>query len=127
LRAVIANPPGSTAPGSAATTRSPSAKFVAPQMMPRTRDSGLSSGRSSASATSTMQYRIGFLNSVSSVISTTRPTTTGPVTGPSGVTLSTSSPTRTNASASCSAVNCCVVSKCSVSQLTGTRTVFLSY
>ena len=32
LRAEIVNPPGSTAPGSATTTESPSTKFVAPQM-----------------------------------------------------------------------------------------------
>ena len=74
-----------------------------------------------------MQYRMGFLRPVSSSISATRPTTTGPVTWPSGVTSSTSSPTRTNASAICSAENVSSVSRCSVSQLTGTRTVFLSY
>lgn len=33
LRSAIANPPGSTAPGSATTTESPSTKFVAPQMI----------------------------------------------------------------------------------------------
>jgi hypothetical protein len=84
----MANPPGSTAPGSVTTTRSPGAKLRAPQTMPR----------GSSSPTSTRQKRIGFLNSVSSVISTTRPTTTGPVTSAGPWTSSTSNPTRTNAS-----------------------------
>ena len=36
MRAEISNPPGSTAPGSATTTRSSTAKLRAPQMMPLT-------------------------------------------------------------------------------------------
>ena len=36
LRAEIVKSPGSTAPGSATTTVSPSTKFVAPQTMPLT-------------------------------------------------------------------------------------------
>ena len=35
FRAAMANPPGSTAPGSETTTRSPTAKLCAPQTMPR--------------------------------------------------------------------------------------------
>jgi hypothetical protein len=54
LRALISNPPGSTAPGSATTTRSPSTKLVAPQMMPRTPE-----------PSSTSQKRIGFFSPVS--------------------------------------------------------------
>ena len=34
-RVAISNPPGSTAPGSATTTRSPATKSLAPQMIPR--------------------------------------------------------------------------------------------
>ena len=82
LRAVIVKSPGSVVPGSATTTRSPMAKFVAPQTMSRT----------SGSPTSTFTARIGFLNSVSSSISTTRPIRSGPATGPSGMTSSTSCP-----------------------------------
>ena len=66
--------PGSVVPGSATTTRSPTAKLVAPQTM----------SRGSASPTSTLTARIGFLNSVSSSISATRPTVNGPLTGPDG-------------------------------------------
>ena len=64
--------PGSVVPGKATTTRSSTAKFVAPQTM----------SRGSGSPTSTLQALIGFLNSVSSSISATRPTVSGPVTGP---------------------------------------------
>ena len=59
LRAVMVKSPGSVVPGNATATRSPTAKLVAPQTM----------SRGSASPTSTLTARIGFLNSVSSSIS----------------------------------------------------------
>src|SRR6266704_6200738 len=91
LRAAIANPPGRTVPGGATTTRSPTAKLNAPQMIPR----------GAASPTSTWQYRIRFLYPVSSSISRTRPTTSGPSTVDArSTTSSTSMPTRTSASSS---------------------------
>ncbi len=104
--------PGSTAPGSATTTVSPSTKFVAPQTIPLILPG----------PTSTWQNRMGFLNSLSSSISTTRPATTGPVTGPSGRTSSISMPIRMKASASSSGVGASANSRCSVNQLTGIRT-----
>ena len=79
--------PGNTVPGSAATTRSPTAKLVAPQTM----------SRGCGSPTSTFTARIGFLNSVSSLISATRPTVSGPLTGPTGMMSSTSWPMRISA------------------------------
>src|SRR5690606_38383905 len=81
-----------------------------------------SSAGSSGPPTSTRQYRIGFLNSVSSSISATLPTTSGPVTLPTCSTPSTSTPRFTNASTSPSGVTSSPSSRCSVSQLTGTRT-----
>ncbi|SLH37720.1 Uncharacterised protein [Mycobacteroides abscessus subsp. abscessus] len=84
---------------------------------------------SSGAPTSTLQNRIGFLNSVSSVISTTRPTTSGrsmsPPTRSSRSTSSTSSPTRTNPASSSSGVTdqpALVRSMISVSQDCATRT-----
>ena len=69
LRAAIAKPPGSTAPGRATTTWSPTAKLRAPQTMPR----------GSASPTSTLHQRIVLpLEAVSSSKPSTRPTTSGP-------------------------------------------------
>jgi hypothetical protein len=88
LRAPTSNPPGSTAPGSVTTTRSPTAKLLAPQITPC----------GSGFPTSTWHQRMGFLNSVSSSISRTRPTTTGPVTSGAGWISSISRPTLTNAS-----------------------------
>ena len=94
-RAAIAKPPGSTVPGRATTTRSPAAKLVAPQMIPRTRS------LESTSPTSTWQYRIGFLYPASSSIERTRPTTSAPSTvAARSTTSSTSMPTRTSASSS---------------------------
>jgi len=58
--------------------------------------------RGCASPTSTLQARMGFLNSVSSSISTTRPTVSGPVTGPAAMTSSTSWPIRMKAASSSS-------------------------
>src|SRR5687768_7990527 len=55
-------------------------------------------------------------------MSTTRPATIGPVTGPSGLTSSTSMPMRVNASASSSGVGISSKPRCSTSQLTGMRT-----
>ncbi len=92
LRAVMVKSPGSTDPGSATATRSPTAKFVAPQMMSRNSDS----------PTSTLTARIGFLNSMSSSISATRPMINGPLTGPTGMTSSTSWPMRINVCSSSS-------------------------
>ena len=90
LRAAIANPPGSTVPGSATTTRSSTAKLDTPQTIPRT-----------VSPVSTWQYRIRFLKPVSSSISRTRPTTSGPSTvDPRSTAPSTSIPIPTSASVS---------------------------
>ncbi len=55
----ISNPPGSTAPGSASGTRSPTAKLTAPQITLRS---------ASGPPVVTRQYLIGFLNPVSSSI-----------------------------------------------------------
>ena len=50
-RAPIAKPPGSTAPGNATGTRSPTTKFVAPQTIPRSGPPSLTGGpRRSGSA-----------------------------------------------------------------------------
>src|SRR4051794_17380671 len=105
--------PGSTAPGSATTTRSPTAKLRAPQTTPC----------GSTFPTSTWQYRIGFLKPVSSSISSTRPTTSGPVVCGGRTTSSTSNPRRTKAVSSSSTVMSAGRSTCSDSQLTGTFTV----
>src|SRR5919205_3159140 len=115
VRAAIAKPPGSTAPGSATTTASPTAKFRAPQTMPL----------GSASPTSTWQYRIGFLKPISSSISRTRPTTSGPVTSAGRWTSSTSRPSRTKAASRSSTVVPAGTSTCSASQPVGTLTVLL--
>ena len=85
LRDAISNGPGSTVPGRAATMRSPSAKLRAPQTIPRGSDS----------PTSTWQKRMGFLNSVSSSMCSTRPITSGPVISGNDSMSSISKPTRT--------------------------------
>src|SRR5919112_422290 len=96
LRAPTVNPPGSSPPGRITTTRSPSAKFVAPQTI--SCGSGL--------PTSTRVKRIGFLKPVSSSISSTRPTTRPPLTvAPWSTTDSTSMPRLVNASSSSTAVS----------------------
>ncbi len=56
VRVAIVKSPGSTVPGSATTTRSPTAKLVAPQTM----------SRGPGSPTSTLTALMGFLNSASS-------------------------------------------------------------
>ncbi|SKV10698.1 Uncharacterised protein [Mycobacteroides abscessus subsp. abscessus] len=94
FRVAIVKSPGSVTPGRATTTRSSTAKLEAPHTI----------SRGSASPTSTRQKRIGFLNSVSSVIWATRPTTRGPVTGPGITTSSTSWPMRIRVSSISAAV-----------------------
>ena len=91
FRAAIPKPPGSTAPGSATTTASPTSKLWAPQTMPR----------GSGSPTSTAHQRIAFPFECSSTsYERTTPTTSGPVTSaPAASTVSTSSPARINPSA----------------------------
>src|SRR6516165_9081499 len=91
-RAPISNPPGSTAPGSASGTRSPTAKLTAPQITP-----GASSGgpASWSSETATRQYLIGFFSfkgPASSSIDSTWATTTPRMSCPTDSTDSTSSP-----------------------------------
>ncbi len=115
VRAAISKPPGSTAPGSATTTVSPTAKLVAPQTMPL----------GSASPTSTWVYRIGFLKPVSSSISSTRPITSGPVTSPGRWISSTSRPRRTKVASSSSTVVPAGMSTYSASQPMGTLTARL--
>src|SRR3954468_4358139 len=75
-----------------------------------------------SSPTSTWQYRIGFLKPVSSSISSTRPTTSGPVTGSGRWISSTSRPSRTKAASSSSAVVPAGMSTYSASQPMGTLT-----
>src|SRR3954462_1027139 len=75
-----------------------------------------------SSPTSTWQYRIGFLKPVSSSISSTRPVTSGPVTGSGRWTPSTSKPIRTNAASSSSTEMPAGRATSSASQLTGTFT-----
>src|SRR5882757_3819645 len=111
----MAKPPGSTVPGSATTTRSPTAKLVAPQMMPR----------GAISPTSTWQYRIGFFNPGSSSKLSTRPIRSGPVTSGGWWISSTSSPTRTKASAISASVMPSGSSTWSASHDTETRTCSL--
>ena len=71
----MAKSPGSTDPGSATTTRSPTAKLVAPQTMSRGSDSPAGEPKS------TLTAQMGFLNSVSSSISTTLPISQGTADG----------------------------------------------
>src|SRR4051794_37560549 len=107
----MANPPGSTAPGSATTTNWPASTLGAPQMMPR----------GCASPTSTVQYRTVFLNWVSSCAVSTRPTSSGPSTVERRSTIDSTSmpwPTRARSSRSGSVG----ASTYSRSQETGTRT-----
>src|SRR5690606_16054099 len=110
----MVNPPGSTAPGSVTTTRSPTAKLVAPQMMPRT-----------WSPTSTWHHRMGFFRPWRVSNSWTRPTTIGPVSSGGRWTSSISRPTRTNASAVSSTGGSSPM--CSASQDSGTRTLSPSW
>src|SRR5215471_17500305 len=88
-RAPISNPPGSTAPGRASATRSPTAKLTAPQMTPDASSAGASS---CASETATRQYLIGFFRPVSSSIDSTWATTTPRMSCPTDSIDSTSSP-----------------------------------
>jgi hypothetical protein len=113
LRAVIANPPGSTAPGSATTTRSPAAKLRAPQMIPRGPD-----------PTSTWHQRIVLpLLAVNSSTSSTRPTSTGPTrSAPTSSISSTSTPSRTSPAAISRDVSDGGSATCSRSQDSGSRT-----
>src|SRR6266536_2623308 len=105
----MAKPPGSTVPGSATTTRSPTPKLLAPHTIPR------------SVPTSTWQYRIGFLRPFSSSIASTRPTTSGPSTvDERSTTPLTSMPARTSACSSTS--GSAGTSTHSRSQETGTRT-----
>src|SRR3712207_5390301 len=78
--------------------------------------------RGSGSPTSTRQNRIGFLNSASSSMDITRPTTSGPLTPSAGEeTRSTSRPTRTSASPSSAPVSPAGSSANSAIQDTGAR------
>ena len=54
----MANPPGSTAPGSATTTRSPTAKLAAPQTIPRPGESSAPGTGLCSGPTSTRHQRI---------------------------------------------------------------------
>src|ERR1700685_123788 len=89
LRAPISNPPGSIAPGSASTTRSPTVKLVAPQITPDASSGGASS---CASETATRQYLIGFFSPVSSSIESTWAITTPRMSCPTDSSDSTSRP-----------------------------------
>src|SRR5699024_6631674 len=128
FRAAIAKSPGSTVPGSETTTRSPSTKLCAPQMMPRLGRSspGCGSFGSSASSlcsgpTSTRTQLMVlpfFCGSLTS--SSTRPTTSGPVTcAPNSA--SSSRPTRERSVATSSAEAVAGSSTCSPSQVRGMR------
>src|SRR5580700_220665 len=79
--APIWKPPGSTAPGGANGTRSPTAKLAAPQITSR-----------SAAPVVTWQYLIGLRNPVSSSTAVTSATTTPLMSWPTAVTDSTSRP-----------------------------------
>src|ERR1700730_7539271 len=89
LRAPISNPPGSTAPGSASGTRSPTAKLAAPQITPDASSGGASS---CASETATRQYLIGFFSPASSSIESTWAITTPRMSYPTDSSDSTSRP-----------------------------------
>ena len=82
----ISKPPGSTAPGRASGTRSPTAKLTAPQMTCR------SALGDPPDPVVTRQYLIGFLCPVSSSISSTRATTTSLMSCPTCSMASISSP-----------------------------------
>src|SRR6516165_6716784 len=88
-RAPISNPPGSTAPGRASATRSPTTKLTAPQITP---DASRAGALSCASETATRQYLIGFFTSASSSTDSTWATTTPRMSCPTDSTDSTSSP-----------------------------------
>src|SRR6202042_2041876 len=87
--APISNPPGSTAPGSASATRSPTAKLTAPQITPDASSGGPASW---LSETATRQYLIGFFSPASSSIESTWATTTPRMSCPTDSTDSTSRP-----------------------------------
>ena len=88
--AVISKPPGSVAPTVANATRSPGAKFTAPQITPVSVSGSVTA--SSASLTATRQYLIGRLNSVSSSTVITWAVITPCTSCPTCSTPSTSSP-----------------------------------
>src|SRR6202167_2892219 len=89
LLAPISNPPGSTAPGRASATRSPTAKLTAPQITP---DASSAGAASCPSDTATRQYLIGFFRPVRSSIDSTWATTTPRMSCPTDSSDSTSSP-----------------------------------
>src|SRR5579859_3555783 len=97
LRAPISNPPGSTAPGSASATRSPTAKLAAPQITPDASSGGPSS---CASDTATRQYLMGLRSPVSSSMDSTWATTTPRISCPTDSSASTSSPAPVSRAAS---------------------------
>ena len=114
-RALILNSPGSTAPGSATTTKSFTLKLRAPHI----------TNLVFPSPVSKPTYLIGFLCSDNSSILTTLPTLTGPVKSvPCTTTLSTSNPTFTKASAIASLDIFAGSTTCLLSQLNGT---FIAY
>ncbi|PSK64691.1 hypothetical protein B0E53_03341 [Micromonospora sp. MH33] len=116
LRAPMWKSPGSTPPGRITTTRSPWAKLRAPQTI------SCGSPVPLAAPTSTRQNRIGFLKPVSSSISSTSPTTSGPVTvSRRSTTESTSMPRSTSACSRSPVGRSAGRSTCSRSQLTETR------
>ena len=107
FRAAMANPPGSTAPGSETTTRSPTAKLWAPQTTPREAGTfrpapSVAAGSLCSAPTSTRHQRMTLpFFCGSSTYDSTRPTTSGPLTSaPACSTVSTSRPARISCSAS---------------------------
>src|SRR5699024_2203152 len=128
FRAAIAKSPGSTVPGSETTTRSPGAKLCAPQTMPRLGRSwpgwgslGLSASSLCSGPTSTRTQLMVlpfFCGSPKS--SSTRPTTSGPVTWAPKM-PSSSRPTETSAAATDSALVPSGSAVCSASQVRGMR------